>query len=206
MSFLNKLFHYVLIATKKYGIDESHGLSHSMNVLNYAHNIYMDEIEEYPHINHHQNIIYASAILHDMCDKKYMDVEKGLKEIEDFVKTELTPNELTVTKQIMNTMSYSKVKKCGYPNLGFYKKAYHIVREADLLSAYDFDRCMIYKMKMCGYDLEKAFFDAENLFNERMFKHIQDGLFFSNYAKKESVILENIARRRIQAWKKIIYK
>ena len=206
MSFLNKLLHYVLIATKKYGIDESHGLSHSMNVLNYAHNIYMDEIEEYPHIKHHQNIIYASAILHDMCDKKYMDVEKGLKEIEDFVKTELTPNELTVAKQIMNTMSYSKVKKCGYPNLGFYKKAYHIVREADLLSAYDFDRCMIYKMKMCGYDLEKAFFDAENLFNERMFKHIQDGLFFSNYAKKESVILENIARRRIQAWKKIIYK
>ena len=206
MSFLNKLFHYVLIATSKYGIDESHGLSHSMNVLNYAHNIYMDELEDYPHIKHQENIIYASAILHDMCDKKYMDESIGLTEIEEYIKSELTPNELTVAKQIMSTMSYSKVKKNGYPILGFYQKAYHIVREADLLSAYDFDRCMIYKMKTCGFDLEKAFFDAEILFNERMFKHTQDGLFLSNYAKKECILLENIARKRIKAWKKIIYK
>ena len=56
-------------------IDESHGIKHSMDVLNYAHNIYKNEINNYPIIKKHERIIYISAIIHDMCDKKYCDCQ-----------------------------------------------------------------------------------------------------------------------------------
>ena len=44
MSLLSKLLHVVLIASKQHGIDESHGLSHSMNVLVYANKIYENAV------------------------------------------------------------------------------------------------------------------------------------------------------------------
>jgi hypothetical protein len=113
--------------------------------------------------------------------------------------------ELEITKKIITTMSYSKVKKNGFPELGEYQQAYHIVREADLLSAYDFDRCMTYKMKQSNEDFENSFYDAKNLFEERMFQHNNDGLFITDYSKRESFILEQIAHHRIHNWNKIIY-
>jgi len=68
MSLLSKLVHFVLLTTKKYQIDESHGLSHSMNVLHYANKIYESEIENYPILKNQEKLIYVSAILHDMCE------------------------------------------------------------------------------------------------------------------------------------------
>jgi len=59
-SLLSKLFHFVLLTTKKFGIDESHGLSHSMNVLHFAHYIFNDEVEKLPYIKYHEKIIYVS--------------------------------------------------------------------------------------------------------------------------------------------------
>jgi len=143
MSLITKLFHFVLYASSKYNIDESHGLSHSMNVLNFAHNIYINELPDFPFLKEQERIIYTSAILHDMCDKKYMNENEGIYEIEEYLQEKLDPIEIDLTKTIISTMSYSTVKKKGYPLLGTYQLAYHIVREADLLSAYDFDRCMI---------------------------------------------------------------
>ena len=43
-------------------------------------------------------------------------------------------------------MSYSKVNKNGFPELGNYQLCYNIVREADLLASYNIDRCIIYQM------------------------------------------------------------
>ena len=40
MRLLNKLFDYVLITTKYFNIDESHGVSHSMEVLNFTYKIF----------------------------------------------------------------------------------------------------------------------------------------------------------------------
>ena len=176
MSLLSKLIHFVLLTTKKYEIDESHGLSHSMNVLHYANKIYEAEVENYPILKNQEKLIYVSAILHDMCDKKYLDETAGLKEIECFLQEEdaLTPTEINMSKQIMSTMSYSKVKQQGFPIMGGYQKAYHIVREADLLSAYDFDRCVIYKINKNGGDLDDAFKNANELFESRVLKHNDD--------------------------------
>jgi HD superfamily phosphodiesterase len=209
MNILSKLFNFVLLTSKKYNIDESHGLSHSMNVFHFANKIYQDEVINYPILKNQENIIYVSAILHDMCDKKYMDEKDGLKEIETFLENEdiLKPSEIGVCKQIMSTMSYSKVFVDGFPNLGSYQKAYHIVRESDLLSAYDFDRCMIYKMNMNqGTNIEDAFQNALELFNKRVLKHNDDNLFLLDYSKRESILLHNSALQRINSWKKIIIK
>ena len=206
MSFLTKLFNYVLLASAKYNIDESHGLSHSMNVLQFASELYQNELPKHSHLEDHERIIYASAVLHDMCDKKYMNEIVGLLEIEDFLRPELEPFEIGAVKQIISTMSYSTVKKNGFPNLGIYQNAYNIVREADLLAAYDFDRTMIYQMKRNNNNIEEAFKNSNELFENRVLKHIDDNLITSNYGIKKALLLQFQGTKRIVAWKKLLNK
>jgi hypothetical protein len=205
-SLLSKLFHFVLLTTKKFGIDESHGLSHSMNVLHFAHDIFNDEVEKLPYIKYHEKIIYVSSILHDMCDKKYMNQDSGIAEISNFLgeTNKITPTEITAINNIISTMSYSTVKKYGFPDLCEYQPAYHIVREADLLSAYDFDRCMIYNMNMQNGNVDAAFDNASKLFENRVFKHREDGLLLTDYALQQDYSLKQIANSRISAWRSIL--
>ena len=206
MSLFTKLFQYVLLTSNKYKIDESHSLSHSMNVLTNAYNIFEFESIKTPIIKKYEKIICVSAILHDMCDKKYMNEDDGITDISNFLEDKITLEEIDITKKIITTMSYSTVKKNGFPDLGIYQPAYHIVREADLLAAYDFDRCMIYKMYKSNLNFEEAFEDAENLFNIRVFKHNEDKLFFTDYSKLQSIKLEYNAKKRINIWRNILRK
>ena len=219
MSLLTKLFQFVLLTSKEYNIDESHGLSHSMNALHFAHNIYEAEKINYPILESQSKIIYVSSIIHDMCDKKYLDENTGLKEINHFLEDKLTPAELDITKRIINTMSYSKVKKQGFPELHEYQMAYHVVREADLLAAYDFDRCMLYNIHMqtkstinnptpINNDIKilDAFNNASELFQNRVLKHNHDNLFITNYSKHNYLPLHIDAIKRINTWKNILKK
>lgn len=203
--FINKLFSYVTVICKKYDIDESHGLTHSMVVLNHAQNIYNSEISKNPYLETQQKIIYTAAILHDMCDKKYMDETEGLQMITDYIKDDITLNELDVIKTIIKTMSYSKVTVFGYPNLGEYMLAYHIVREADLLSAYDFNRCIIYginKKSNCKTVID-AFVESRKLFNYRVLKYIDDGLFITDYSKIVAKVLHEDSIKSIKLWEQL---
>lgn len=200
---LDKMFTFVLYMTKKYNIDTSHSESHSMDVLNYANSIYEFEMETFPFLKHQKNIIYSAAVLHDMCDKKYMDQNEGLLEINSYFKDELKPHELYFTNEIMKTMSYSYVKKNGFPNLNEYQTAYHIVREADLLSSYDFDRSIIYHMNR-GNSLSNSYKNALELFENRVFKYNSDNLLLSDYSIGVSTELMSKAIKRINSWKKII--
>ena len=200
----NSFFNFILLLSKKYNIDESHGIKHSMDVLHYANNIFLSEKDKNPNLHSHQNIIYASALLHDMCDKKYVNEIDGIKEIEYFLKDKLSNIEVDITKQIISRMSYSTVKKLGYPDLGEYQLAYHIVREADLLSAYDFDRCIIYNMYKLQGDFESAYIDSINLFDNRVFKHIDDNLFVTSYSKNIAPYLHSNSISRINSWKTLI--
>jgi HD superfamily phosphodiesterase len=200
MTLLTKLFQFVLLITKKYNIDESHGISHSMNVLNFANGIYKHEIINDPSIKDFEKIIYVSAVLHDMCDKKYMNEEEGIKQIEEFLSNKLEPYEIDITKKIVTTMSYSTVKKYGFPELKEYMPAYHIVREADLLSAYDFDRCMIYNMNMKSGNFDDSISEANSLFTNRVLRHNDDGLFTTEYSKMNYLELHNNAIMRMNFW------
>lgn len=199
----DKMMTFILHMCKKYNIDASHSEGHSLEVLNYAHSIYEDQLIEFPFISKHKNIIYSSALLHDMCDRKYVDPGQGLVEIQLFLETQLTPKEIYYSKEIMNTMSYSKVKKFGYPDLGDYQVAYHIVREADLLTSYDFDRAMIYDMNR-GFSLTDSYINSVKLFNDRVFQYNENKLFITDYSTKLSYGLANQALYRIKTWAKIL--
>jgi hypothetical protein len=204
--FITKVFQFVISTSQKYRIDESHGLLHSMNTLYYANAIFEDEVKYKPNIQSYERIIYVSAAIHDMCDKKYMNEDEGISAIDRFLDGKMTNKELDITKQIISTMSYSTVKKNGFPDLREYQPAYHIVREADLLTAYDFERCMIYKMmkEHDSVNIKDAYIDAKKLFMNRVLQYEDDGLFFTNYAKKESARLHNDALYHILRWKKIV--
>lgn len=206
MLLLSKLLQFVLFTSQKYNIDESHGIGHSMDVLHFAHNIYENEVCTNPFLKKHENIIYVSAIIHDMCDKKYMNQDDGIFEIEKFLQKKIPTDDIDVVKQIISTMSYSYVKKNGFPILGEYQHAYHIVREADLLSAYDFDRCMTYKLHLNGGDIDDAFEDSLDLFNHRVLQHNRDNLFLTDYSLLKSRELHLQSLQRIQSWKQILKK
>jgi HD superfamily phosphodiesterase len=206
---LSTLFHYVLLTTRKYGIDESHGLSHSMNILRYANAIFEEELKWSPNpdlLKAQEPLIYTAAVVHDMCDKKYRVEEDGLDEISRLLEpvSKLSRDDKTAVLDIVSSMSYSKVKKCGFPALDSYQTAYHIVREADLLTAYDFDRSMIYHMSAGNTSLDQAFLNAKDLFYDRVLRHNEDGLFFTRYAQRHSNMLHNRALMRMLYWKKMM--
>jgi HD superfamily phosphodiesterase len=205
MSLFNKLLQFVIFTSSKHSIDESHGLSHSMEVLHFAHSIYQEEVRLKPYIEDHELIIYTSAVIHDMCDKKYMDEKEGILAIDKLLDNELHPNDITMVKFIISTMSYSKVKANGFPCMGPFQTAYNIVREADLLAAYDFDRCMIYNMKKIDPDLVTSFHSADELFSKRVLRHNEDNLFTTDYAKRTSLVLHSQALQRIKAWKNMLH-
>ncbi len=204
MELFNNLCQFILDTSTKYKIDETHNISHSMNVLHYAHSMYESEVLLHPFIAEHINIIYIAAVLHDMCDKKYMNETAGLAEITAFLETKLTTDEIAAITAIISTMSYSKVKTNGFPYLGIYQRAYHIVREADLLTAYDFDRCVIYNMKVYNGNFCDSFYQAKELFQNRVFKHADDHLFTTEYAITHYQMLHDQAMERIVHWKKIL--
>ena len=204
VSFIASLINYIIFTTNTHNIDESHGLSHSMIVLNNAHNILEYEIESNPFLQKQTKIIYVSALLHDMCDRKYIEPDIGLKSIQEFLNEKMDEQEIEVSKKIMNSISYSKVKQNGYPDFGDYQLAYHIVREADLLAGYDFDRCIIYDLKKNNNDIHESFQNAYDLFNKRMLRYHQENLFITSYSKKESIKLHCNALNRISNWEKIL--
>lgn len=205
---LSKLFHYVMLISSKHKIDESHGLKHSMEVLHFAQSIFHMEVIKHPILQQHERIAYVSAVVHDMCDKKYMTESDGIRDIHQYLENDLTENELSIIKQIISTMSYSTVKKNGFPFMGPYQYVYNVVREADLLAAYDFDRCMMYKMHLCNQNKEMnmmdVFQDAEQLFQNRVFKHNEDGLFHTEFAKENYSTLQDQALIRMVSWKRLL--
>jgi len=152
----------------------------------------------------HKQIIQAAAILHDTCDKKYRIESEGIAEIRDFLLPVMPENEVVTTLNIIESMSYSKVKVRGIPEFGYYQTAFNVVREADLLDAYDFDRSMIYHMQRNGKPIEEAYKDARDLFETRVLKHMHDGYLTTKYAIDMHNLLSKNAIARMANWKHIL--
>jgi HD superfamily phosphodiesterase len=191
--------------TKEHQIDESHALKHSIEVFNVSREILHSELTNNPQLGSQQNIIYCSAILHDMCDKKYMNDVEGLTRIQEYMKDVLSQHEIEIMSNIILTMSYSKVCKNGYPDMGEYQLAYHIVREADLLDAYDIDRCVIFGMYNDKLNYTDALTRAKALFTSRVLSYIKDKLFITEYSKTKSIILHDKALLNLERLNKYQY-
>jgi len=204
MELFNYLFNFVIFTSRLFNIDESHSLKHSMDVFYLSNKIYESELGNNTYLINHKNIINTVSILHDMCDKKYMDEKEGIKRITDYLDGKLPQKDIDISIKIMSTMSYSTIKKYGFPDLGEYQLAYNIVREADLLASYDFDRCIMYQMLKNNEPYDKSFNDALNIFDNRVFKYNDDKLFTTKYAKNLSKNLHNKALKRISSLNKIL--
>jgi hypothetical protein len=200
---MNQAFKCVMQLTKKYNIDESHSLKHSMEVMKLSEDTYGSEVRQNYHLKTQKNVIIAAAVLHDMCDRKYVtDESVALAEIRGFMSGFLSETEMNAVINIITTMSYSKVKKSGYPELGEYQLAYHIVREADLLAAYDIDRCTIFAMNVHNMEYGEALERARALFDERVMTYYSDGLFVTDYSKRKAYELHSkcLAERVSVEW------
>ena len=192
-----KAFDLVLILCKKFNIDESHSLKHSMEVYNFALKIYEKEVITNQFLKQQKDIIILSAILHDTIDKKYVSEDLGIKEIREYMKSYISFEKLDIIFKIITTMSYSKVKKNGFPSLNEYQLAYHIVREADLLAAYDIDRCIMYSMYTKNINYLLSLDMAVILFENRVLQHRKDKLFITKFSKKLSLQLHKKAKKDI---------
>lgn len=208
MELLNYLYNFVIITSKLFNIDESHALKHSMDVYYFSNKIYEYELLNNTYLDNYKKIIDTSAILHDMCDKKYMDEKMGLDRISKYMDGIITKDELDICLKIISTMSYSTVKKNGFPNLGVHQLAYNIVREADLLASYDFDRCIMFQMLKNNDNYEESFINAKKIFESRVFKYNDDKLFLTEYSIKLSKKLHISSLKRINNLSRIhkIYK
>ena len=202
---------YIKLTVRENNIDDSHALLHHLDVVNLAMQIYEQEIKskKKEYLIDQLHIILVSCALHDAFDNKYIEnYEEKLEELYIIFQDILQVKEIDIIKIIINTMSYSKVKKEGKEKLaeclGEYSLAYHIVREADLLAAYDFDRCMVYTIYSKSTDMKKTFHEAHTLFKNRMFKHYEDKLFITKFALKKGLQLEKNAKKRINAWSTIL--
>jgi hypothetical protein len=199
INLINLAFKYVVDTSELYNIDESHALKHSMEVYRYAKKIYESEIKINPFLEKQREIIFIASIGHDMCDKKYMDEKEGILRYQNYLSDYMKPTELEIMGKIIGTMSYSKVKVNGYPDLGEYQLAYNIVREADLLSAYDIDRCIMYRMHCNNCTYSEALEEALKLFDYRVFKMRKDNLFVTDYSKCESLKLHKKAKKDVKS-------
>ena len=201
---INRGFNYVVETSKLYNIDESHALKHSMEVYQFAKQIYQSELTINPNVEKFKEIIFMAAIGHDMCDKKYMNEKEGILKYQMYLFGYMSSSDLEIVGKIIGTMSYSKVKVKGYPDLGDYLLAYHIVREADLLAAYDIDRCIIYSMYKENCQYNKALEIALDLFDYRVFRMRKDRLFITKYSKKESLKLHKKAKKSVETLREIL--
>ena len=198
VALVNRAFQFVILNSEKYHIDESHSLRHSMEVYHYASQIYNSEVANNPYLKEQLPVIYSSAILHDMCDKKYMVESEGLVGIQNYVKDYMSTEEVQAMSSIITTMSYSKVNANGFPDLDKYQLAYHIVRESDLLSGYDVSRCIIYQMMHEKYNFVDSINVAQSVFDKRMFTYIPDKLFVTDFSKQMADTLEKQSRAEVQ--------
>jgi HD superfamily phosphodiesterase len=202
MRVLTSLLRFVQYTSMKYGIDESHALGHSMDVLHYTHQIYLQQRVISPQLVEQEPVFYSAAILHDMYDHKYEN--KNIPPISNVLQYHLKPHEINAVTNIINTMSLSQVKKNGFPYLQDYQWAYHIVREADLLASYDMDRAMIYHMYHSKNDVFSSYENTLALFETRVNNYYKDNLFMTEYGKAKGHELLEKSIVQLANWKSII--
>ena len=69
----NSIFNFILLTCRRYSIDESHGLLHSMDVLDKTNNIInYDPVLKKKSAFLDKEIIYTSALLHHRIKSSYL--------------------------------------------------------------------------------------------------------------------------------------
>lgn len=200
----NTIVNFILTQCKQYQIDESHALNHALNVFTTSVKIYDHEKESNPFLKSQERIIFTSALIHDTCDSKYTDETTSLQHINNLLQGEnYQGDEINAITNIITKMSYHKIKLHGFPDMGDYQSAFNIVREADLLCGYDFNRVILYGIYKQDLKYMESFRRSRELYCERMDKQISDGLFFTEYGLKMAHELNKENKEVIQILSKL---
>ena len=182
-------------------IDESHGLGHAEDTVDWA----LQLLEAESDVGEEERrLVVAAAALHDMCDHKYVDEQRAIANIRTWLLRQEWSAELAdALIAIITTMSYSKLKKAEaengrkvWPAHGRWKRAYHIVRHADLLDAYKPMRCFLYQKHVTpSISHTDAWVIARQLFEVRVFRYVPDGWITLKRGVELAEGLEKDARR-----------
>jgi HD superfamily phosphodiesterase len=126
-------------------IDASHDETHMVRVAKLTERL--NELCGKHVSEEEKDVMILAAFTHDLCDHKYTDVTAGLEVIDRWLERQpISEEQRRAVCRIISTMSYSKVKVHGYPtDLGRWELAYHHTRIADLIDAYDIERCYQYQ-------------------------------------------------------------
>lgn len=185
----NNIISFVLLQCNKMNIDESHSLNHALDVLNVSKQIYNEEVKRYPDLKSQKHLIYTSALIHDTCDSKYCDEKEAKQEIIHFLKkNDYTTNDSDAIMSVISSMSYHKIKQNGFPNLGQYQHVFNIVREADLLTGYNFNRALLYGIHVQENSFTDSLIESRQLYQSRMKLLIEEGHFVTRFGKKMAPI------------------
>ena len=197
---MKPVWDYVVQTCLEQGIDDSHGLKHAKSCVERVRHLMEDEHDL---TNEEVKMAYFAVALHDTCDKKYTDVPIALEKLRRWLlEQEWSLEHTFVLLDIINTMSYSKLKKTAlekgkivYPDHGAWNRVYHLVRHADLLDAYLVGRCLLYtKHSLPEISDDTAWSIVEDLFHNRIFKYVSDGWIFLPSALAMVPALEETAR------------
>lgn len=183
----------------KYGIDESHGVEHAKDCVQFARQL-MDLTTP---DDQYMVVVYAAAV-HDTVDKKYTPVDQACSEVREFF-TKIGTQERLIDAilNIITTMSYSYLTKrrsegLSYPDHGVWQNAYHIVRHADLLCAYRMERCYQYQIHVTpGISEEDAKEAVKKIFQIRVLRYISDGWITLPKALELAIPMEAAAQSKL---------
>ncbi len=199
---INNIINFIILQSNKYNIDESHSLNHALSVLNYSNKIYTEEVKIKPLLKEQKHIIYTSALIHDTCDSKYDNDNHSIMNIKNFLENNCYNEiDIGIIIKIIETMSYHKIKKNGFPNLYDYNDAFNVVREADLLAGYEFNRAVLFGIYKLDINYTESFEISKKLYFNRMDKYLEDNLFLTAYGKQhaneinknEKINIENLS-------------
>lgn len=201
---------------RHFGVDDSHNHVHSKEVMFWAGAI-LENLSKNMNITLSQRLcIGHCALLHDVLDKKYLD-NTSYPMVYDRVYNHLSKHFFSGgtarhMMEIMTGLSYSKTvspdpQGGGHATVRFpswiqdkpeWFTIYHIVREADLLSAYNIARMVEYRLSkfpaMSESDMRQ---DIRDMFYSRMDRMIEMGLFVHPSSAELASTLQQVARYKL---------
>ena len=145
MDLFSTAFNFCATICREQGIDSSHDEHHMARVARMTERL--NDLSGRAVGQDEKDVMMLAAFTHDLCDHKYIDVCTGLNVVNRWLaQLPISEDQRHAVCRIISTMSYSKVKVAGYPaDLGKWTLAYHHTRIADLIDAYDIDRCYTYQ-------------------------------------------------------------
>ena len=203
---------------EKYNVDESHNHLHSLEVANYCLSLIHFENNL---SKTEQDIAILGSIFHDTIDDKYIPSFENTDELlQSYLEQVVGKHSKLIEPVILfsKSMSYSKTVKRQkdksltleipkYIQTHPYVRAFHLMRNADLLSSYNLKRCLLYRSQrnetrdsVLLYDeMQELYWDRMHLLRKYNILSLENP-----YCDLASKLLNAFTERRIKNYENYI--